>query len=105
VFWSGRCSHCRRYDDYLNRLPERYPGLGLLAVASRQNESAQMLRATVVERGLRFPLLHDAERAVARVWLVEQWPVRADSALPRHLLEVCLVDSVPTTVTNGADPG
>src|SRR6516162_7463868 len=57
VFWSGICSHCRRYDDYLNRLPERYPGLGLLAVASRQNESAQMLCATVAERGLRFPMV------------------------------------------------
>ena len=74
VFWSGICSHCRRYDDYLNRLPDRYPGLGLLGVASRQNESVQMLRATVVERGLRFVLVHDAERAVADAWLVQQTP-------------------------------
>src|SRR5215470_13842910 len=74
VFWSGICSHCRRYDDYLNRLPERYPGVGLLAVASRQNESAQMLRATVAERRLRFPMVHDADRAVAKAWLVPQTP-------------------------------
>jgi len=74
VFWSGICSHCRRYDDYLNRLPERYPGVGLLAVASRQNESAPMLRVTVAERGLRFPIVHDAERAVAQAWLVSQTP-------------------------------
>jgi peroxiredoxin len=74
VFWSGICSHCRRYDEYLNRLPERYPGVGLLAVASRQNESAQMLRATVAERGLRFPMVHDADRAVAQAWLVSQTP-------------------------------
>ena len=74
VFWSGICSHCRRYDDYFNRLPTRYPGLGLLAVASRQNESAEMLRATVVERGLRFLLLHDAARTVAHTWLVQQTP-------------------------------
>jgi len=74
VFWSGICSHCRRYDDYLNRLTERYPGVGLLAVASRQSESAQMLRATVAERGLRFPMVHDADRAVAKAWLVSQTP-------------------------------
>ena len=74
VFWSGICSHCRRYDDYLNRLPERYPGVGLLAVASRQNESAQMLRVTVAERGLRFPMVHDSERTVADAWLVRQTP-------------------------------
>jgi peroxiredoxin len=74
VFWSGICSHCRRYDDYLNRLPERYPAVGLLAVASRQNESAQMLRTTVTERGLRFPMVHDADRMVAHAWLVAQTP-------------------------------
>ena len=74
MFWSGICSHCRRYDDYCNRLAERYPGVGLLAVASRQNESAQMLRATVAERGLRFPMVHDADRAVAHAWLVPQTP-------------------------------
>lgn len=73
VFWSGICSHCRRYDDYLHHLSARYP-VGLLAVASRQNESRAMLRATVVERCLRFPLLHDAERVVAHAWLVKQTP-------------------------------
>ena len=74
VFWSGICSHCRRYDDYLNRLPERYPGVGLLAVASRQNESVQMLRVTVAERGLRFPMVHDSERTMADAWQVRQTP-------------------------------
>jgi peroxiredoxin len=73
VFWSGVCSHCRRYDAYLNQLPARYP-VGLLAIASRQHESRAMLRAAVVERRLRFPVLHDAERAVAHAWLVQQTP-------------------------------
>ncbi len=74
VFWSCVCSHCRRYDSYLNRLPERYSGIGLLAVASRQNESAEILRPAVAERGLRFPMVHDAEQAVANAWLVQQTP-------------------------------
>jgi peroxiredoxin len=74
MFWSSVCSHCRRYDTYLNRLPERYTGLGLLAVASRQNESVEMLRAAIVERGLGFPTVHDAQRAVADAWLVQQTP-------------------------------
>lgn len=74
MFWSGICSHCRRYDDYCNRLPDRYPGVGLLAVASRQNETVPMLRATVAERGLRFPIVYDAERTVAHAWLIPQTP-------------------------------
>jgi len=32
LFWSGLCSHCLRYDDYLNRFVERHPELGLVAV-------------------------------------------------------------------------
>jgi peroxiredoxin len=74
VFWSSVCSHCRRYDTYLNRLPARYSGLGLLAVASRQNESAEMLRAAIAERELRFTMVHDAQRTVADAWLVQQTP-------------------------------
>jgi hypothetical protein len=54
-------------------LPVRYP-VGLLAIASRQHESRAMLRATVVERRLQFPVLYDAERAVAHAWLVQQTP-------------------------------
>jgi peroxiredoxin len=74
LFWSGICSHCRRYDDYCNWLSERYPGVGLVAVASRQHESVEMLRATVAERGLRFPMVHDADRTVAHACLVRQTP-------------------------------
>jgi peroxiredoxin len=74
MFWSSVCSHCRRYDTYLNRLPERYPGLGLLAVASRQTENAEMLRAAMAERGLSFPLVHDAQHTLADAWLVQQTP-------------------------------
>ena len=74
VFWSSICAHCRRYDVYLNRLSQRDPGVGLLAVASRQEETMQVLRHAVVERGLQFLLLHDAERTVAHTWLVEQTP-------------------------------
>jgi hypothetical protein len=74
MFWSSVCSHCRRYDTYLNRLPERYPGLGLLAVASRQNENAEVLGAAMAERGLCFPMVHDAQHTVADAWLVHQTP-------------------------------
>jgi peroxiredoxin len=74
MFWSSVCSHCQRYDTYVNRLPERYPGLGLLAVASRQKESAEMLGAAMAERDLSFPMVHDTQRTVADAWLVQQTP-------------------------------
>ena len=74
VFWSGVCSHCVRYDAYLNGFASEHPELALVAVASRQQETAAELRATAASRGLTFPILHDADRRVAHAWLVEQTP-------------------------------
>ena len=74
VFWSGVCSHCQRYDAYLNDFAARHPDLGLAVIACRQEESAADLRRTASQRGLTVPILHDAGRRVARGWLVEQTP-------------------------------
>lgn len=74
AFWSGVCSHCRRYDDYLSRFAHRHPELALLVVASRQNEDRAELEAAVRERGLTFPVAHDADRRVAHRWQVNQTP-------------------------------
>ena len=52
VFWSYVCSHCERYDEYLSTFRERHPGIGLLAVASRQQETAEELRRAA--RGRNF---------------------------------------------------
>ena len=37
VFWSGVCSHCVRYDAYLNDFENRNPGIALLVVAANTN--------------------------------------------------------------------
>lgn len=74
VFWSGVCSHCRRYDAYLNGFGAAHGDLALVVVASRQDESAEDIRRTVAERRLTFKILHDADRRVARAWHVEQTP-------------------------------
>lgn len=74
VFWSGVCSHCARYDVYLNRFTSEHPELALVALGSRQEESLEQLRATVEDRSLRFLILHDGERRVADLWLVQQTP-------------------------------
>lgn len=74
VFWSSICSHCIRYDGYLNDFQTRYPEVSLLAVAAREGESAPQLLAAHTQRNLTFPILHDAERAVARQWFVRQTP-------------------------------
>jgi peroxiredoxin len=74
VFWSGVCSHCARYDGYLNSFTQRHPEIGMLAVASRQGESLEQIRATVAERKLAFPILLDPDARIAGQWFVQQTP-------------------------------
>ena len=51
VFWSCVCSHCQRYDEYLNTFRERHPDIALLAVASRQQETPDGLRRAALALG------------------------------------------------------
>ena len=74
VFWSETCSHCVRYDDYLNSFAGKHPELGLVAVASRAGETLPQIRSTVAERKLTFPILHDNGGNVARQWFTQQTP-------------------------------
>ena len=74
VFWSGVCSHCVRYDGYLNAFSQRHPELGLVAIASRYGESPQQILDTFAERQLAFPLLLDPDARIARQWHTQQTP-------------------------------
>ena len=74
IFWSETCSHCQRYDPYLNAFAAQHPDIGLVAVASRQGEGVEQLRATAAARKLAFPILHDASGSIARQWCTQQTP-------------------------------
>ena len=73
VFWSSVCSHCMRYDSYLNAFSQKHPELQLLIIASRQGETPDQVRLSAAERKLRFIILHD-DGSVARSWFVQQTP-------------------------------
>jgi peroxiredoxin len=74
VFWSCVCSHCLRYDEYLNSFRERHPGIALLAVASRQQETPDQLSRAARERKLAFAILIDPGGLLAKQWFTEQTP-------------------------------
>jgi peroxiredoxin len=90
VFWSGVCSHCGRYDTYFNQFAQRHPELGFVAVASRQNETVDMIRRTAAERRLIFPILHDPNAQIADRWFAQQTP------------RAFLIDSSKTLIYRGA---
>lgn len=74
VFWSGVCSHCQRYDDYLGGFADHHPEIALLVVACREDESPADVRRTAAERELRFSILLDPDRDLAHRWQVHQTP-------------------------------
>jgi peroxiredoxin len=74
VFWSGICSHCVRYDEYLNSFAGRHPDLGLMVIASRHGETAAQIEAVRASRKLSFEILHDPGSKVAREWQTQQTP-------------------------------
>jgi peroxiredoxin len=74
VFWSGTCSHCLRYDPYLNAFEKNHPELSLVAVASRHGETFESVEKAISERGIAFPLLHDPGGKIAAQWSTQQTP-------------------------------
>jgi peroxiredoxin len=93
VFWSETCSHCMRYDRYLNEFPERWSQLGFAAIASRSGESPERIRASADERRLVFPILYDSGGVVARQWFVQQTPRVFLIDTVRHLLYRGAIDN------------
>lgn len=74
VFWSGICSHCVRYDGYLNGFQARHPDLFFTAVASRHGEGPETVGKAMAERKITFPILLDPGGKVAGKWLALQTP-------------------------------
>lgn len=90
LFWSGVCSHCVRYDGYLNAFVERHPELSLIGIASRQGETPDQIRKTMTERSLSFPMLYDPGSQLAERWFTQQTP------------RVFLIDEKRTLLYRGA---
>jgi len=74
LFWSGVCSHCVRYDEYLNQFEAHHPEIGFVAVAAREGETLDQIRQATAERSLGFPILHSADGAAATRFSAQQTP-------------------------------
>jgi peroxiredoxin len=74
VIWSSTCSHCLRYDKYLNAFEGRHPELSLTVVSARVGETLEAARKAASQRKLAFRLLHDPTSIVAKQWFTQQTP-------------------------------
>jgi len=93
VFWSDTCSHCVRYDGFLNGFAGRHPEIGFVAIAARHGESSDSIRAAVQERQLTFPIVHDQGGTTARLWYAQQTPRAYLVAPDRRLLYRGAIDN------------
>lgn len=74
LFWSGICSHCVRYDGYLNAFAEKNRDVALFVVASRHGETEAQIQKAIADRGLTFPILLDPGGTVAAKYMTQQTP-------------------------------
>jgi peroxiredoxin len=67
TFWSAECPVSQEYDAYFNGLLDRYPEaqVVVLGVDSNVNYGQEEINRAATERGVRFPVLRDANCAIA----------------------------------------
>ncbi len=74
VIWSSTCSHCIRYDKYLNSFEQSFPRLSLIVVSARHGETLDSVKRAADQRKLKFSIVHDPDSRVARQWFTQQTP-------------------------------
>jgi hypothetical protein len=93
VIWSSTCSHCVRYDKYLNAFEGHYRDLSLTVVSARQGESLESARLAAAQRKLHFCIVHDPTSEVATKWFTQQTPRAFLIAANRALLYRGAIDN------------
>ncbi len=65
-FWATWCGPCKVEMPHLARLYDKYRGAGFQLLAVNIDENPQQAAAAAARMGLRFPVLLDADKQVAR---------------------------------------
>ena len=67
LFWSAECPVSSEYDGYFNALLERYAEerVVVLAIDSNVNYGQAEIDQAMIARGVRFPVLRDADSSIA----------------------------------------
>jgi peroxiredoxin len=67
-FWASWCGPCRVEMPHLNRLHDKYKAGGFMVLGVNIDDDPRHGAATAARWGLRFPVLLDAEKTVARTY-------------------------------------
>jgi len=75
TFWGSRCSTCRAPLAALDALFATYQSAGLVAVGVGVDDNANASREFAQSVRVRFPMLMDPDKGVARDWQVDTLPM------------------------------
>jgi peroxiredoxin len=73
-FWATWCGPCRVEMPHLNKLHEKYHASGFLLLGVNVDEDAAKAAGAATQWGIRFPVLHDAQKSVVRAYQVSSMP-------------------------------
>lgn len=73
-FWATWCGPCRVEMPHLNKIHDKYRGSGFLLLGVNVDEDAGKAAGAVTQWGIRFPVLHDAQKTVVRAYQVSSMP-------------------------------
>jgi peroxiredoxin len=73
-FWATWCAPCRVEMPHLNRLYEKYRASGFTLLGVNVDEDARLANALAAKLGLKFPVLHDAEKRVSKLYDLSSMP-------------------------------
>jgi thiol-disulfide isomerase/thioredoxin len=86
-FWATWCGPCRAEIPALRRWAEAHPDVPLIGVSTDRNMPAARLERWVADLRMTYPVVHDANGAVAGAWGVSTLPTTFVLSADGHIIE------------------
>lgn len=73
-FWASWCVPCREEMPHLQRLWEKHAEQGFQVIGINVDENIEDARKFASDHGIEFPLVHDTDRSVSKLYKVAGYP-------------------------------
>jgi len=74
-FWATWCAPCRQEMPLLNKLHEQYRKIGFELLGVNVDDQFKTAQAMAGKLGVTFPILHDRDKRVSRLYDVDAMPL------------------------------
>ncbi len=73
-FWASWCGPCKVEMPHLNRLYDKYRNAGFTLLGINVDDDVRTAGSAAQKLAVRFPVLHDADKAVSRLYALDSMP-------------------------------